>query len=308
MEEWDVVIVGAGPAGLTAGIYCGRAKVKTVILEAMSPGGQVLTAGTIENYPGFPGGISGPELMGRFLQQVKELEVPVKEFCQVQRATLSKDRLLLLETSSGAFGCKALIIAAGAQPAKLGVPGEDRYIGQGVSFCATCDGFFFRGKEVAVIGGGDRAAEEALYLSNIAERVYLVHRRDRLRAQRLLQEQVLRNPKITPLWRKVVEEVLGDQGGVKALKLKDPSSGESSTLEVEGVFVAVGQVPATEPFRGLVELDERGFIKTDDRCATSCKGVFAAGDVRAKDLRQVSTAVGDGAIAASSAIAYLESL
>lgn len=305
--DWDVLVIGAGPAGLTAGIYCGRAQIKVAVLEAITPGGQVLTAGTIENYPGFPGGIPGPELMERFLRQVKELQVPVKEFHRVTKVN-PLEQGFRVETSGEALTSKTVIIATGAQPAKLGVRGEERFVGQGVSFCATCDGFFFRGRTVAVIGGGDRAVEEALYLSNIAQRVLLIHRRDSLRAQRVLQQRALTNPRITPVWNTVVEEILGDEEGVKGLKVKDLSSGGISTLEVEGVFVAVGQTPATDPFRGLVEMDERGFIITDSRCATSMPGIFAAGDVRAKELRQVSTAVGDGAIAAASASAYLEQL
>ncbi len=307
MKRWDILIIGAGPAGLTAGIYCGRAQVNTAILEAISPGGQVLTAGTIENYPGFPGGIPGPELMGRFLQQVKELGVPLKEFTRVVKVSPSEGEFAV-ETPEEIMAAKAIIIATGAQPAKLGVSGEDRFVGQGVSFCATCDGFFYRDRTVAVIGGGDRAVEEAIYLSNIAKRVFLIHRRSSLRAQKILQDRALKDPKISPIWNTVVKEVLGDEGGVKALKLKNLQSGEESTLSVDGVFVAVGQRPATDAFQGLVEMDEKGFIKTDERCATSRSGIFAAGDVRAKELRQVSTAVGDGAVAASSALAYLESL
>ena len=307
MKRWDILIIGAGPAGLTAGIYCGRAQVNTAILEAISPGGQVLTAGTIENYPGFPGGVPGPELMGRFLQQVKELGVPLKEFTRVVKVSPSEGEFAV-ETPEEIMAAKAIIIATGAQPARLGVPGEDRFMGQGVSFCATCDGFFYRDRTVAVIGGGDRAVEEAIYLSNIAKRVFLIHRRSSLRAQKILQDRAFKDPKISPIWNTVVKEVLGDEGGVKALKLKNLQSGEESTLSVDGVFVAVGQRPATDAFQGLVEMDEKGFIKTDERCATSKPGVFAAGDVRAKELRQVSTAVGDGAVAASSALAYLESL
>ncbi len=306
MERVDVVIIGAGPAGLTAGIYCGRAKVRTMVFEALSAGGQVLMAGTIENYPGFPEGISGTELVNRFKRQLLELGVPLEEFVKVE-AVEPKDDLFLVKTSKGQVESRALIIATGAQPARLGVPGEDRFVGQGVSFCATCDGFFFKDRRVAVVGGGDRAVEEVLFLKNMAKEVFLIHRRDRLRAQRILQERLFKSPNVKPLWNYVVVEIKGDEKGVKALELLNTQSGSRMTLEVEGVFIAIGQQPSSEIFKGLVEMDPQGFIKTDTGGNTSRPGIFAAGDVRAKELRQVSTAVGDGAIAAWSATQYLES-
>jgi len=305
MEKFDVVIIGGGPAGLTAGIYCGRAKLKTVIFEALSAGGQVLMAGTIENYPGFPGGISGPELIERFKKQLSEIGVPLTEFVKVE-GVLEKEGSFIVKTTQGDVEAKCLIIATGAQPARLGVPGEDKFIGQGVSFCAYCDGFFFRDKKVAVIGGGDRAVEEALYLKNLAKEVYLIHRRDRLRAQKILQERLFESKNIKTIWNSVVTEIKGDQSGVKALEIMDLNTGKRSLLEIEGVFVAVGQQPSSEIFRDLVEMDEKGFIKTDLKGATSKAGIFAAGDVRVKELRQVSTAVGDGALAAWAAVEYLQ--
>lgn len=307
MEIFDVVIVGAGPAGLTAGIYCGRARVKTVIFEGLSAGGQVLLAGTIENYPGFPGGIPGPELIGRMKEQLLELGVPLKEFVRVEGAKREGHRIKVM-TSEGEVEAKALIIATGAQPARLGIPGEEAFVGQGVSFCAHCDGFFFKDRRVAVIGGGDRAVEEALYLRNVAKEVVLIHRRDQLRAQKILQQRLFESPNVKVLWNRRVVEIVGDQGGVKALDLVDVQSGQKERIEVDGVFVAVGQTPLSDPFRGLVKTDQRGFIKTDQKGATSVPGVFAAGDVRDKDLRQVSTAVGDGATAAWAALEYLEGL
>jgi len=305
MEKFDVVIIGGGPAGLTAGIYCGRAKLKTVIFEALSAGGQVLMAGTIENYPGFPGGISGPELIERFKKQLSEIGVPLTEFVKVE-GVLEKEGSFIVKTTQGDVEAKCLIIATGAQPARLGVPGEDKFIGQGVSFCAYCDGFFFRDKKVAVIGGGDRALEEALYLKNLAKEVYLIHRRDRLRAQKVLQERLFESENIKTIWNSVVTEIKGDQSGVKALEIMDLNTGKRSLLEIDGVFVAVGQQPSSEIFRDLVEMDEKGFIKTDLKGATSKAGIFAAGDVRVKELRQVSTAVGDGALAAWAAVEYLQ--
>jgi thioredoxin reductase (NADPH) len=305
MERFDVVIIGGGPAGLTAGIYCGRAKLKAVVFEALSAGGQVLMAGTIENYPGFPGGISGPELIERFKKQLDEIGIPLREFVKVE-GVLEKEGYFVVKTTQGDVEAKCLIIATGAQPARLGVPGEDKFIGQGVSFCAYCDGFFFQDKKVAVIGGGDRAVEEALYLKNMAKEVYLIHRRDRLRAQKILQERLFEAKNVKTIWNSVVTEIKGDQSGVKALEIMDLKTGERTLLEIDGVFVAVGQQPASEIFRDLVEMDERGFIKTNLKGATSKAGIFAAGDVREKELRQVSTAVGDGAIAAWAAVEYLQ--
>jgi thioredoxin reductase (NADPH) len=305
MERFDVVIIGGGPAGLTAGIYCGRAKLKAVVFEALSAGGQVLMAGTIENYPGFPGGISGPELIERFKKQLDEIGIPLREFVKVE-GVLEKEGYFVVKTTQGDVEAKCLIIATGAQPARLGVPGEDKFIGQGVSFCAYCDGFFFRDKKVAVIGGGDRAVEEALYLKNMAKEVYLIHRRDRLRAQKILQERLFEAKNVKTIWNSVVTEIKGDQSGVKALEIMDLKTGERTLLEIDGVFVAVGQQPASEIFRDLVKMDERGFIKTNLKGATSKAGIFAAGDVREKELRQVSTAVGDGAIAAWAAVEYLQ--
>lgn len=305
MEIWDVAIIGAGPAGLTAAIYCARAKLKTVVLEALSAGGQVLMAGTIENYPGFPGGISGYELMEKFKKQALELDVSLREFTPVESVAF-REGLFELTCAKEKLFCRALIIATGAQPAKLGVPGEDQFIGKGVSFCATCDGFFFKDRKVAVIGGGDRAVEEALLLKNLAREVYLIHRRDRLRAQKVLQDRLLESGNVRVFWNTVVTEIVGDQKGVKALKIKDLKEGREEELEVDGVFVAVGQKPTSELFSGLLDMDQNGFIITDPYCRTSLKGVFAAGDVRKKDLRQVTTAVGDGAMAAWAAVQYLE--
>lgn len=306
MEQWDVVIIGAGPAGLTAAIYCARAKCKTLVLEALSAGGQLLMAGTIENYPGFPGGIPGHELVERFKKQVLELGVSLREFMPVE-SVVYREGLFELACPDERLYSRALIIATGAQPARLGVPGEDQFVGRGVSFCATCDGFFFKDRKVAVIGGGDRAVEEALLLKNLAREVYLIHRRDRLRAQKVLQDRLLQSGNVRVFWNTVVTEMIGDQSGIKALKIKDLREEKEDQLEVDGVFVAVGQKPSSELFVGLVDMDPNGFIITDPYCRTSLKGAFAAGDVRKKDLRQVTTAVGDGALAAWAAAQYLES-
>ena len=304
-REYDVIIIGAGPAGLTAGIYLGRAKLRAVILEAMTPGGQALFSERIENYPGFPEGITGQELIERMTRQAESFGTEIKSLCPVETVSLD-GQVKVVEATGGPYRSKALIIATGAQAAKLGVPGEERYMGQGVSVCAICDGAFFREKVVAVVGGGDSAVEDAFYLSRMAKKVYLIHRRDRLRAQKILQERLFKQQNVEPIWKTVVKEIRGNEEGVKALLLEKVDTGETRELPVDGIFVAIGRRPATEPFRGIVELDEGGYIVTDQGCTTSTPGIFAAGDVRKKSVRQISTAVGDGAIAAYSAELYLE--
>ena len=304
-NEYDVIIIGAGPAGLTAGIYLGRAKLRTVILEAMTPGGQALFSERIENYPGFPEGITGRELAERMVKQAEAVGTEIKTLCPVERVRL-EDGAKVVEATGEPYRSKALIIATGAQASKLEVPGEGRYMGQGVSVCAMCDGAFFREKVVAVVGGGDSAVEDAFYLSRMASKVYLIHRRDKLRAQKILQERLFEQKNVVPIWKTVVKEIKGDETGVKALLLERVDTREIKELPVDGIFVAIGRRPATEPFREVVELDEGGYVVTDESCATSTPGIFAAGDVRRKSVRQVSTAVGDGAIAAYSAELYLE--
>ncbi len=300
---YDLVIVGGGPAGLTAGIYAQRARLKTVLLERQYIGGQIALSDVIENYPGFPS-ISGSELMERFEKHARGLGLEIR-FAEVVNIEIDGTEKVV-KTTEGEFRTKAVIVATGARPRKLGVPGEDEFLGKGVSYCATCDGPFFRGQRVMVVGGGDTAVKEAFYLSKLASKVYLVHRRDRLRAEKILQEKVISASNIEILWSHILKEIRGDKTGVKKVVVQDLKSSESKEMEVEGVFIFVGINPSTDFVD--VDKDERGFIKTDQNMETSEKGIFAAGDCRTTPLLQVATAVGDGAIAAFRAEAYIESL
>ncbi|RLB41231.1 MAG: thioredoxin-disulfide reductase [Deltaproteobacteria bacterium] len=299
----DLIIVGAGPAGLTAGMYAARARLNVVLFERMAPGGQVLLTDIIENYPGFPDGISGFELMDRMRKQAEKFGLTIEN-----REVLSfkfDHELKTVVTDKGEEQAQAVILASGANPRKLGIPGEELLTGKGVSYCATCDGPFYRDLEVAVIGGGDTAVEEALFLTKFATRVYLIHRRDQLRATKILQERVMENDKVKIIWNTVPLEILGDKA-VEAIELKNVKTSEQSTLKIQGVFIFIGYEPNTQVLQGLIELDELGFIKTNAIMETSVPGVFAAGDIRSKNLRQISTAVGEGATAAFSAEKYLE--
>lgn len=303
---YDVLVIGGGPAGLTAGLYAARAGRKVALIEKAMPGGQAFLTNEIENYPGFPEGIGGPELMMAFQQQATRfgLEIINGEIVSVDLAGETKK---LVAADGQEYLAKAVIIATGAQPKNLGVPGEEEFRGRGVSYCATCDGAFFRGKKVAVVGGGDSAVEEALFLTRFASRVVIIHRRDQLRAINVLQERARSNEKIEFRLNHVVEAILGDQK-VERLRLKNVVTGEVVEEEFDGVFVFVGTQPNTKFLEGVLALDEQGRIITNETMGTSLKGVFAAGDVRNTPLRQVATAVGDGAIAAYSAEHYLANI
>jgi thioredoxin reductase (NADPH) len=299
---YELVIIGGGPCGLTAGIYAQRSKLKTLLIEKLGIGGQIATSDLIENYPGFKG-ISGMGLMKEFEAQVAGLELEIK----YTEALSVKDKGQYKEimTPDGPIQAGAVIIATGAKPKRLGVPGEAELIGRGISFCATCDGFFFRDREVAVIGGGDSALKEAIYLSRIVKKVHLIHRRDKFRAEKMLVEKAMAEPKFEFHLNKVVKSIRGGVLGIEALELEDTRTHEASDLPVEGAFIYIGVNPNTGPFD--VEKDEFGFIKADKVLMTSTMGVFAAGDCRVTPLRQVATAVGDGALAASEAERYIES-
>ena len=295
-EHYEAVIIGGGPAGLTAGLYLMRGGVRALLLEKVLPGGAPLNTYRVENYPGFPEGISGKELMDRFAAHAKAFDLPVREFSEVQSVSLEGTEFTVT-VNDGAIGATGVIVASGTEPVKMGIPGENDLIGRGISYCATCDGMFFKDLEVAVIGGGDSAIEEALSLANIVKKVYVVHRRDSLRAQKILQERAFGNPRMEILWNRRPVEIAGkDQ--VERLVLEDTKTGQREDLPVSGVFVYVGYRPNTGFLGNLVERDPAGFIITDEELATRTRGLYAAGDIRKKTLRQISTAVGDGAIAA----------
>ena len=302
---YDLIIVGGGPAGLTAGLYARRSRLNTLLIEKLIPGGQVLTTDWVDNYPGFPEGISGFDLVEKMRRQTERFELPVINDEILSLSLQDPDKII--KGTQGTYTAKALIIASGAAHKKLGVPGEDLLGGKGVSYCATCDGPFFRDQEIAVVGGGDTAVQEALYLTRFAKKIYLIHRRDQLRATRILQEKALAHTAIQPVWNSIVESIQGtEQVEGIGIKNKDGSSGR--TLSVQGVFILVGTLPNTEWLKPMVPLDPQGFIQTDAHMATPIPGIFAAGDVRQKLLRQISTAVGDGATAVFAAERYLEAL
>ncbi len=303
--DYDLIIAGGGPAGLTAGLYAGRAMLKTLLLEKMILGGQAASTFLIENYPGFPDGIPGPELSQAMEKQAKNFGLIIEsgEIGALRPA----GKLLEIETGGRNLLTKAVIIATGVEPKKLGIPGEEELKGRGVSYCATCDGPFFRNQEIAVVGGGDSAVEEAIYLTRFAGKVYLLHRRNALRAEKILQDRAFKNPKIEILWDTVVTKVVG-QNGVDGLEIRNVKNQAARDLKVGGVFFYVGWLPLTGFLKGVVPLDGSGYVLTETNMATSIPGVFAAGDVRQKTLRQVATAVGDGALAAFSAEKYIESL
>ncbi len=304
MKMYDIVIIGGGPAGLSAGLYASRAALKTVILERGMPGGQAATTDRIDNYPGFPEGISGPDLMMKMDEQSRRFGTEV-QFTEVLSLVQKPEGNFALRTYDGDYTAKAVIIATGARSKPLQVPGEEEYMGRGVSYCATCDGAFFQGKTVAVVGGGDSAIQEGIFLTRFAEKVYVIHRRNELRATKVLQEKALSHPKIEFIMDSVITGIFG-QDHVEAVKIRNLRSNEEKAVAVDGVFVYIGKEPSTELFRGFVDLNEQGYIITDENMQTSRHGVFAAGDVRQTPLRQVVTAVADGAVAAVSAGHYIE--
>ena len=302
---YDMIIVGGGPAGLTAGLYARRSRLNTLLIERLIPGGQILTTDWVDNYPGFPEGISGFDLVEKMRLQAERFELPVINDEIVSLSLQGQEKILkgIQET----YRAKTLVIASGAAHRKLGVPGEEFLGGKGVSYCATCDGPFFRDQEIAVVGGGDTAIQEALFLTRFAKKIYLIHRRDQLRACKILQEKALANPLIQPVWNAQVESILGTDG-VEEVRIKKMDGSPGQTLPVKGIFIFVGILPNADWLKGSLSLDTQGFIRTNDNLATSVRGVFAAGDVRKKLLRQISTAVGDGATAVFAAERYLETL
>ena len=302
METLDLIIIGSGPAGLTAAIYAGRANLEPLVITGRELGGAPAVTDRVENYPGFPEGIAGMELAQSMQRQAQRFGVRVvmDEVIGVELGGFP----LEVKTHSTSYQSKALIVATGRSPRKLGVPGEEEFVGRGVSTCATCDGYFYKDQRVVVVGGGDAAVKEALFLTKFASEVVVVHRRDRLRAEKVVEEMAHHNEKIRFVCHTVVTEILGEDG-VKGVRLENLKSGEKSTVEAEGVFVFIGNTPNTELFRGQLELDEAGYIVTDRRQRTSVPGVFAAGDVQEGVAWQIATAVGTGARAAMEAEDYL---
>ncbi|MCG8643120.1 MAG: thioredoxin-disulfide reductase [Desulfobacterales bacterium] len=302
--DYDLVIIGAGPAGMTAGIYAARARMNVLLIEKAVPGGQVLITDWIENYPGFPEGISGYDLSEKMRIQAEEMKLKI-ETAEVHSLDLS-DTVKQVILKDRTITTKSLIIASGASPKKLGI-GEKNFMGKGVSFCATCDGPFFKDKTVVAVGGGDTAVQESIFLTKFAKKVYLVHRRDELRAAKILQERAFENDKIEMVWDTVATGIDGFFG-VEGVRVKNVKTEEESVLKADGCFIWVGILPNAEFLSDDIKTDEYGFIIADEKMQTSVPGVYVAGDVRDTPLRQISTAVGDAAIAAVCAEHYIENL
>ncbi len=301
--SFDLIIIGGGPAGLTAALYAVRARVKVLLVEKMILGGMVSTTFSIENYPGFPEGISGMELSNRLQDQVRRLGLDIVWGNAIE--INNKKSIKEVTVDDKTLTAKALIVATGTEAAKIGVPGEDEFRGRGVSYCATCDGAFYKDKKVMVVGGGNSAIEEALFLTRYAKKISVIHRRDELRADKIIAERAMQDPKIYFFWHSLVEKISGKQK-VEEVTLKDAHSGKKLNIPVDGIFIYIGSKPNNEIVNDIVKLDNQGFIITDENMKTSVNGIYAAGDIRAKFLRQVVTAVSDGAIAAESARKFIE--
>ncbi|GAB4371921.1 MAG: thioredoxin-disulfide reductase [Calditrichia bacterium] len=307
-SHYKVIIIGSGAAGLTAALYTSRANLEPLVIEGTQPGGQLTITTEVENFPGFPNGIQGPELMDNMHKQAEKFGTEFL-YATVTRANFTK-RPFELEAEGQTLTSDAVIVASGARAKLLGIESESKMMGHGVSACATCDGFFFTGKEIVVVGGGDSAMEEAIFLTKFASKVTVIHRRNELRASSIMQERAFKNPKIDFLWNKVVVEVLGEpETGVEGVRLKDTVTGEESVFKCQGMFLAIGHVPNTALFKDQLEMDKNGYLITQNKSTrTNIPGVFAAGDVQDPVYRQAITAAGTGCMAALDAQHYLEEL
>ncbi|WFP21048.1 thioredoxin-disulfide reductase (plasmid) [Lactiplantibacillus plantarum] len=306
MRKYDVVVIGAGPGGMTAALYAARANLNVAMLDRGIYGGQMNNTDDIENYPGFTT-IKGPELGEKMYQGTVKAGVNFV-YGDVQNVTVDDQQMKHIQTDSDELVASAVIIATGSNNRKLGVPGEEKFSGKGVSYCAVCDGSFFKGKNVTVVGGGDSAISEGLYLANVTDGVNVIHRRDQLRAQKVLQNRAFDNDKIDFTWNTSVTEILGDENHVTGVKIHNNQVGDDTTLDTDGVFVYVGNFPNSQIFNNLNITDQAGWIITNDKMETTIPGIYAIGDVRQKQLRQITTAVGDGGIAGQNAFEYFEAI
>ncbi|HLC05202.1 MAG TPA: thioredoxin-disulfide reductase [Anaerolineales bacterium] len=295
MEKEKVIVIGSGPAGFTAAMYAARARLEPLIISGNQLGGQISITYEVENYPGFPEGVAGPELVDLMQKQAERFGARLV-VDEVTEATLTEGAPFRVKTFGQEYQAESLVIATGASPHRLGIPGEEALIGRGVSFCATCDGFFFREKDVIVVGGGDSAMEEGLFLTRFANRVRVIHRRDDLRAGETLKRRAMENDKMSFIWDTVLEEIIGN-GKVEAVRTRNVKSSATEELKTDGVFIFIGHFPNTDLFTGQLEMDPMGYLVTDERAMTSVPGVFAAGEVQDPVYRQVATSVGQGAAA-----------
>ena len=301
---YEVIVIGSGPAGLTGALYTSRANLKTLVVAGTVPGGQLMITTDVENFPGFPEGILGPELIQKLRKQSAKFGATIVDK-NVIRVNFKEEPFRVYTEDEEEYIGRAILIATGSEARKLGLENELKFTGKGLSYCATCDGFFFKDKKIAVIGGGDSAMEESLFLTRFASKVTLIHRRDKFRASKIMQERVFKNEKISILWNKIVIQLKGDTR-LNTIRLKDTVSGVESDMEVDGLFVAIGHEPATKIFQGIIDLDEKGYIRLKDKTMTNIEGVFAAGDVCDPRYRQAITAAASGCMAAIDIQHWLE--
>lgn len=307
MKKYDVAVIGAGPGGMTAALYGARANLKVAMIDRGVYGGQMNNTAEVENYPGFPS-IMGPELGEKMYQSTTKQGVDFV-YGDVQGIEISgQDRIVKMENEDDNILAKAVIIATGSDNRKLGIPGEEEYSGKGVSYCAVCDGAFFKDEDVIVVGGGDSAVSEGLYLANVTDNVNVVHRRDQLRAEKILQDRAFKNPKMNFTWDSEVTEIVGDENKMTGVKVHNKKTGEDKVVDAAGAFIYIGNIPNSKPFQDLGITDKDGWVITNDKMETSVPGIYAIGDVRQKELRQIITAVGDGGIAGQNAFEYIETL